>query len=208
MMFVVLRTTDRRLAGCAVVALASIVARHASMEGIPPEQVVNYLKFASHLRFDSLMAGVALALVSGRATPPPILPRWLLRWVVLPVAIAVVWCLPGAVPPGTMERVGVIGLWMVSGVLVAYAGLDQGYVLEIPGLGRVLEIIGARSYSLYLVHVTAGRLSGVLLDHAGAHPAWLVALLRRVAMLVLAELLYRIVEKPMMRVGRRLIDRA
>jgi peptidoglycan/LPS O-acetylase OafA/YrhL len=217
MLFVALRTTERRLAGCAVIALASIVARHGAHEGMGTDQLHNYLRYASHLRFDSLMAGVALALVAGRtAAGPAMMPRWLMRWVILPMALATVACLPGAAPIDVMERVGVIALWMVSGVLVAYAGLDRGYVLDIPVLGRALEIVGARSYALYLVHVSAGHLAGAAASGWKGYARlvgvdgrfhWAEPLIRWLFIALVAEILHRTVERPMMRVGKRLVER-
>ena len=66
MLFVVFRTTNRRLAACLGIALACVVARHFARGAVPDEDLERYLQFASHLRFDSLMAGVALALVAAR----------------------------------------------------------------------------------------------------------------------------------------------
>jgi peptidoglycan/LPS O-acetylase OafA/YrhL len=218
MLFVLLRTTERRLAGCVVIALGSIAARHGTHEGIGPDQIHNYLKYASHLRFDSLMAGVALALLAGRTgAAPTIMPRWLLRWVILPLALVTVACLPGAAAVEVMERVGVIGLWMISSVLVAYAGLDRGYVLDIPVVGRLLEIIGARSYALYLVHLTAIRVETAaaggwkayarVIGGEGGRFHWTEPFIRCLLVAVFAEVLHRAVERPMMNVGKRVVER-
>ena len=45
------------------------------------------------------------------------------------------------------------GYALVSVILVVLASLERGWILNIPGLSRVLEYIGARSYSIYLGHV-------------------------------------------------------
>ena len=180
-------------------------------------------KFSSHLRFDTLMAGVALALLTdalrGGATADatPILPRWLMRLVVLPGALVLIACLPGAVSPDpVMHRLGFIALWMLSALLVAYAAMDRGYVLAIPVVGRWLEIVGARSYALYLVHMPAAWIETLGQRHWPAYAAlvaeerdhaWRQALVQLALSLALAELLHRGVERPFMALGRRLVQR-
>lgn len=153
LLFVLMRTTNRRLLGCAALALFSILAR--SLPAPATDRM--YEMMCSHLRFDSLMAGVVLALVRGPTPTAPIMPRAAMRWLILPVVLAGVACIPGALPEQAFHSVGFIALWALSGVLVFYAGTDQGYVLPVPVLGRVLEFLGARSYAIYLVHMVVIR---------------------------------------------------
>ncbi len=216
MLFVIFRTTSRRLAACLGLSLVSIVCRVLPA----PDGAYNlafYEKFPSHLRFDSLMAGVALALVAGRSSSgEAIMPRWLMRFFILPAAVVLVACLPSAAPDHVMHRVGFISLWMISGLLVGFAGMDRGYVLSFPVVGRVLEFVGERSYALYLTHTLAGRVE----DSAGhqwpdyrrwapmdvPHP-WKRLLVSLVLAFVAAEVIHRLVEKPLIRIGRGLVER-
>jgi hypothetical protein len=197
-----------------VLALISVVARtFLHPAGV---DVGIYEKCSSHLRFDSLMAGVILALLSPKATSSsPIMPRWLLRFVLLPACLVLVACMPGAVAEHVMVRQGFIALWFLSAILVGFASLDQGYVLSLPVLAPVLEYIGSRSYAIYLLHLTVVRVEGAIADLTPGYRAvlpmdeptpWKRAVLLSSMVLVLAEILHRAVERPFMRLGRILVD--
>jgi peptidoglycan/LPS O-acetylase OafA/YrhL len=214
MLFVTLRTNGRRLLACVVITLLCIAARTLT----PPEGVDPYafVKYSSHTRFDALMAGVALALVTRGGKPtPPIMPRWLMRWIILPGAIVLVACVPGAAPPYVAYRVGFVSAWALSALLVGFAALDQGYVLSFPGFGRAMEYIGTRSYALYLIHVPverfiwAARLQwpevDALLPKEDLYPGRMTLVFLALA-IAAAEVLHQVVEKPFMRVGRMVLD--
>jgi peptidoglycan/LPS O-acetylase OafA/YrhL len=220
-LFVALRTTGRRLAGCVAIMLASILARHLGR----PEGANEWAweKFTSHLRFDSLMAGVALALLSTAArvsTAPaakrPILPVPLMRFFVLPALLYLVAALPWGVPEQVMMREGFILLWLLAAVLVGFAGLDRGYVLSFPVVALVLEFIGSRSYALYLGHSLVIPILGILrrtsapfdrlLAADGDSYRWRTTVLSLLLAFLIAEALHRLVERPFIRVGRILTD--
>lgn len=212
-LFVAFRRKNQRLLACLVVAALSIASRafHA------PEGAVvhNWEKFTSHLRFDSLMAGVALALVAGTVKTVPIMPPRLMRLVILPGVLVLIACLPGSLPDSLMHTVGFVALWMLGGVLVGFAGMDRGYVLEIPVLAPVLEYLGSRSYALYLLHIPASSFEvrykklwpryGAFVDGDPEWP-WKEVVVLFALSLLMAEILHRVVEKPFMALGRRLID--
>jgi peptidoglycan/LPS O-acetylase OafA/YrhL len=214
-LFLVLRTTSKRLASCAIVVLTCTFARRFSHPEVPSPEA--YLKYASHLRFDSLMAGVAIALVSGsrEGQAAPLLPPWVLRYAILPCCIVLVAFLPGVGNDDLLAHEGFVGLWLLSGVLVAYAGLDRGYVLSFPVVDRVLEYVGSRSYALYLLHLTALRIDIGAREQWPQYERWLPLgeehALRRTAVLLVASLLaaeamHRLVERPAIALGRRLTD--
>jgi peptidoglycan/LPS O-acetylase OafA/YrhL len=215
-MFVTLRTTPRRLAGCLALALFSIVARALPLPTDPDVDAASYEMFCSHLRFDSLMAGVALALFSMPSTPrlTPVMPRSLMRVLVLPAVMALVACLPEAVPSYVGHREGFIALWMLSGVLVSYAAMDRGYVLALPGVDRVFEFLGARSYAIYLLHQLVARVEISVRDYwpryarfapDSDHP-WTRLGVLIVVTLAAVEVLHRLIERPFIEMGRRLIE--
>jgi peptidoglycan/LPS O-acetylase OafA/YrhL len=176
-------------------------------------------KFASHLRFDSLMAGVALALVADRARAEgravPIMPPWLMRYVILPAVLVLIACLPergsrlrddrwGSSPSGCSRA-----CWSASPRWIGATSSSSRV------LGRLLEYLGSRSYALYLLHVPAEWLEYLARSHrprfaelvAGAPDfAWRQALAQLAIALLLAEALHRLVEKPLMAAGRGLIE--
>ncbi|HEX3346248.1 MAG TPA: acyltransferase [Polyangiaceae bacterium] len=213
-LFVVSRTKGRRLLACLAVGAFSVVSRSFAA---PPGAIVhNWEKFTSHLRFDSLMAGVALALLVGTVKAPPAMPPRVMRFFVLPSVLVLVACLPGSLPDSLMHTVGFIALWMLSGVLVAFAGMDRGYVLGVPVLAPVLEYIGSRSYALYLLHIPASSFEvrykklwpryGALVEARDPAWPWREVLVLFALSFLMAEVLHRVVEKPFMALGRRLIE--
>jgi len=212
-LFVVCRHKNKRFLACFLVAALSIVSR--SFPAPDGAVIHNWEKFTSHLRFDSLMAGVALALVARTAKTVPIMPPRLMRYVILPMVLVLIACLPGSLPDSLMHTVGFVAIWLLAGVLVAFAGMDRGYVLEFPILAPVLEYIGSRSYALYLLHIPASSFEvryKTLWPRYGALVAgnpewpWKETLVLFALSLFMAELLHRLVEKPFMAFGRRLVD--
>jgi peptidoglycan/LPS O-acetylase OafA/YrhL len=215
-LFVLLRTTDRRLVGCAVVAGVSIACR---LLPVPAgADLHNWEKFSSHLRFDSLMAGVALALLTSRNIGRPIVPRGWIRFLFVPGLLLLVMCLPQTAPDEVLNHVGLVAIWALAACLVSFAAKDRGYVLQFPVVGRVLEVLGARSYALYLLHMAALWIDRSLNTRWPRYAAWIaqdsphapwrqLVFLLGVA-LVLAEILHRVVERPCIALGRRRIDRA
>jgi peptidoglycan/LPS O-acetylase OafA/YrhL len=212
-LFVAFRTKTRRLGACVVIALVCILARALpNPDGVG---VSYYERFSSHLRFDSLMAGVVLALASDGRPTPAIMPRWLMRFVVLPICVVLIACMPNAAPEHVVQRIGFISLWFLSGILVFFAAKDAGYVFAFPGIGRVLEYIGSRSYGLYLTHVTVIRAEGELrrwwppynewVPNPEVYPYKRFIVVFAVAIAV-AEILHQLVEQPFMRLGRRIVD--
>jgi len=139
-----------------------------------------------------------------------------MRFVVLPAVLLLIAGLEAAAPSFVLTHEAFVALWALSGVLVAYAARDQGYVLDFPVIGRVLEWIGARSYILYLVHVSVGRLERELRkawpDYAKLVAAndmdshWKGTLARLVLVFAVAEVLHRGVERPMMALGKRILE--
>jgi peptidoglycan/LPS O-acetylase OafA/YrhL len=212
-LFVAFRTKSRRLAACVVIALSCVVAR-----ALPEPEGLNlafYERFSSHLRFDSLMAGVVLALASDGRPTPAIMPRWLMRFIVLPMCVVLLACLPKAAPEHVVQRIGLISIWFLSAILVFFASKDEGYVFAFPGIGRVLEYIGSRSYGLYLTHVSVIRAEAELrhwwprydelVPATDPEPYKRFIVLFAVAIAV-AEILHQLVEQPFMRLGRRIVD--
>ena len=215
-LFLVFRTRNRRLAACVAVAAFSILSRSVfhpdSKAGVEWDPDF----YCSHNRFDSLMAGVAIALVAShlKSAAAPVMPPRLMRWGILPMALVILACLPGSAPKYVLEHAGFVSLWMLGGLLVWYASMDRGYVLAVPGLGRALEYVGARSYSLYLTHQLVFRLESAERwfwpEYARLTPnsdlPWARILALLLATWAVTEILYRTIEQPFIRLGRRILD--
>jgi peptidoglycan/LPS O-acetylase OafA/YrhL len=223
-LFVAMRTTSKRLAACAGIILFCMLARHfdsaVDRATIHADWTYNpfaWDKYSSHLRFDSLMAGVGVALL-GPAKPAvrPILPKAFVRFGIVPACIALIMCLPGASSDQVLQAEEFVALWMLSAILVAFAAIDSGYVLSFPVVGRILEYIGSRSYALYLVHYDLAKLDDIARREWPTYGRWIplepvpirrAALVFGVALLA-AELLHRLVERPFIAYGRAITEGA
>jgi peptidoglycan/LPS O-acetylase OafA/YrhL len=125
--------------------------------------------------------------------------------------VVVIACLPGAVPQQVAREEGLVALWFLSALLVAFASLDRGYVLPIPVLAPVLQYLGSRSLPLYLAMVPVGRLEDdlggrwpryrALVPEDAHHPLVRTLVLLATTILV-AEVVHRCVEQPFRRIAR------
>jgi peptidoglycan/LPS O-acetylase OafA/YrhL len=211
--FLLVRSRAGRLKlALAGIALVALVLR--SFFDTPPTgaNAEYYVLFASHLRFDALLAGVALAMALDGEPSRPFMPPAFMKWVLLPLCIVLVSVIPKALPTPTYNHLGFTATWFLCAVLVGYASFDRGYVFEIPVLGRVLEYIGSRSYAIYLLHVFLSRLDAGIRryapgygqfrsDHPWIHFGW-----HLLVVVAVAEISWRALELPMQNFGRRLSD--
>jgi peptidoglycan/LPS O-acetylase OafA/YrhL len=165
-----------------------------------------------------LAMGVAIALL--RAHPLSLLaePKFLgssswLRFAVLALFVPAA----GALVAGVMAPVGSFGwgmLNLVCGVLVFAASFNQDYILPRGVLQRVLMWVGARSYTYYLVHMTAYEAAHEIdfwfwpptFTHTYGEMARLIGI--AVPLLLIAgELTYQLVERPLRRYGATIAAR-
>lgn len=109
---------------------------------------------------------------------------------------------------GMMTQLNLVLFTFSAGALVYFASFDKG-IVTIPFFNRFLEEVGARSYAIYLIHLPAylftiefffPRLS---VEERGN---WQVGVVWFVAITVMVELSYRFIEKPMIRIGKKLIE--
>src|ERR1700722_5626916 len=138
-LFLAFRTTNRRFAPCVRAARGTILCR-CTVHGDKPGNDWIPAFFYSHNRFDSLMAGVAIALVSSslKSAAAPRMPPWVMRWLILPMALVIIACIPGAAPKPVTTVVGFVALWMLGGLLAWYAWFDPGKISAVPALRRAL----------------------------------------------------------------------
>jgi peptidoglycan/LPS O-acetylase OafA/YrhL len=103
---------------------------------------------------------------------------------------------------------GVIAV--ISVVLVWLASYDRGYLWQEGWPRRVMEVIAARSYSLYLVHIPVYfaahelwyRLHGMV--NPSLHQAMGMLLVTGACVAAVAELNHRVLERPLREHGKRL----
>lgn len=212
--FLLARTRAKRI-GLALFGIAFVALVCRSLFDTPPPGTVlpdYYRMFSSHLRFDTLLAGVASAMLFEAPPAQPIMPAAFVKWVLMPACLVMIWAIPRVLPGNTYVHQGFTATWFLSGILVTYASFDRGYVFEIPIIRRVLEYLGSRSYGLYLLHIILLRFDlwqrqrkPGYAAFAGNHP-WVHWVLLLLAVIAFAEVTWRLVEWPLQKFGRRLTD--
>jgi peptidoglycan/LPS O-acetylase OafA/YrhL len=96
----------------------------------------------------------------------------------------------------------VAGVFLVT--IVVGSGGVAARVLSQPLVRRV----GTRAYGMYLLDSIANRATGYLIHDPSGWPSTLASFVIRLALaFVLADILYRIVERPLIKVGKRLSGR-
>ena len=211
--FLLYRTRGRRigLAIAGIVLVAFVLRTFFDTAPAGTAHADYYVIMSSHLRFDALLAGVAASLIFEGPPSKPFLPPALLRWIILPACVALIWAIPAVLPGRTYMHQGFTATWMLSAILVVYASFGKGYVFEVPVLGRVLEYVGGRSYAVYLLHIPVHRLDATIHAYWPAYEKWsgktpvLHWWVYVAAVLVLSEISWRALEAPMQNLGRRLI---
>ncbi|HVY86638.1 MAG TPA: acyltransferase [Caulobacterales bacterium] len=116
----------------------------------------------------------------------------------------------GAIGVGLITNAAALGIWAA---LLAFMARDESRKTVVSGVVRVLlqsplaTALGARSYSVYITHAPILLIILYLLPTqtlSRAQTLFLLAPLTIICALAVSELLYRIVERPMIRLGGRL----
>jgi peptidoglycan/LPS O-acetylase OafA/YrhL len=99
-----------------------------------------------------------------------------------------------------------LSVYALSSILVALAAQDKGYVLNIPGLRRILFWIGEKSYSIYVFQLfyiaAAVRIAAYL--HIAETQVVLISLIFAAITAIGSEVIYRLWEFPLRNLGRRI----
>ena len=190
------------LVGMALIALVlrPLIPFHGPTECL---HIFNW--YTSHRTFDCLLAGVALGLLRGERWGASLknVSKTCLQILAF-LSLAAITMLPGLLPESVGSNGGVVAQWFFSVILVGLASLDRGFVLEIPGLRRILEYLGSRSYAMYLTNTFAI----VLLNYVFKNQQKLFLIPTTFATtLVLSELSHRLIEQPFIRWGHRLVGK-
>ena len=163
------------------------------------------------LRSDALMLGVLLAIWSRHPTYRLFEPVFLrhsaaARWSVLGLLFLGLAAVASETSHIASFRVGLVAL--ISAALVLIASYDADYLMRDGRLKRMLLWIGSRSYAIYLIHLPVMFLAREVwfrLDLTPVHGrGWILILSPILLTMVLAELNYRWVERPLRARGARL----
>lgn len=191
--------------------LALVLAAVAALQFAAP-----HTPLAMVTRSGALALGVLLALWEGRPSWRLCEPRILGRSrLARGAALAASMALLGALGSDELHiascRLGLIAV--LAAGLVWAASYDRDLLVRRGLLRRVLLWLGARSYALYLIHIPVyftAHETWFRLAPPGAVPhgwvAWAYALAALCALLLLADLNYRIIEVPLRRKGRRIAE--
>lgn len=163
--------------------------------GIYGPQDVHGLTTATHVRFEQCLVGVLMAWVA--VNRPTIWERaipWAKSLAILGVLAFVVatvnrysWVIPDL---GTVSWALLFASWVFFGVVGPY---------QAPVTNPVVTFLAVRAYSIYLVHADAFNLIRTLSENFGPIPSVIQMVLGMMVCLVVAEGLYRVVERPFMR---------
>ncbi len=165
------------------------------------------------VRTDALLLGVLIALWKNQAgSYRKLAPRFLRRpRYSLPVVgggIVLLALIPSSAAVAAFST-GLTAL--CCGFLVWLASYDRDLILAPCRLKAALVWLGTRSYSVYLIHTICHAFVQELKKNAGIAEGHLLSesltILSVALILTLAECNYRLVEKPLRHVGRRLADR-
>ena len=192
----------------AVCALVPLLRWWVRARAIEPAAAVH---FVSHYRIDAILAGALAALAFGKLARHARARRLLLFVAGGGVIASVLAHTLSVLPPATVmgQSLGYVLLAAACALVVAEVAASQEGVLVRALEWRPLVAIGRRSYGMYLVHLIALDVARRLLAVAWPGEAPLARPLALVLSgslftFALAELLYRSVERPFLRLKARL----
>src|SRR5579883_329830 len=169
------------------------------------------------VRSDALLLGVLIAVWSKQSTfrlfQPVALSRYpAARWATLILVLGSIAALSPIDTPLIPFPVGIIAL--LSAALVVIASYDQDYLMRKGAFKSALLWVGSRSYALYLVHIPSYLMTREIwyrIEPVGTiftgRFTLRFALTALALMLTLAELNYRLIERPLRMRGAQIARR-
>jgi len=170
-----------------------------------PEFEDVWIRFTSYLRFDSIFMGVCLFILKYNSKlEVKVLSRPMAHiWTFL--FIGILWLLPGILIHGAFNRSIYTILTIASLGLVFLASEDKNYVLDIPIIKTILEYVGTRSFALYVINFISLKFLKefqISLNYSD----FTMGLIWLALTFMLAELSFRFIETPFIRLGRKTIS--
>ncbi|MBC7541006.1 MAG: hypothetical protein H7281_19450, partial [Bacteriovorax sp.] len=205
--FIAVPKTEKRLKILLIVSLLiALVARFLpAPEGISAAgDGWMWTRFASHNRFDALLVGVLLYLLSSEINFKEYFkPSRIEVNIISIIAMLGIFILPGIFVDSQVDRFNHLIFELCSGVLLLLSVLNTGHLLDFKFITPILNWIGSRSYGLYLIHIPAEMFvyeltaRGLILSNSQSLILWMILTLSA------TELCYRLIEKPLINYSRR-----
>ncbi|HLD99921.1 MAG TPA: acyltransferase [Bdellovibrionota bacterium] len=210
----IIRGRISRIAGLLFIAALCFVNRaHAWKTGAGFGEI----SFLTHFRADGLALGCILGLIAAQIQmwSRKYLSAhgvWLSMRVLVILAVAYLWISPSLFDRDQVVYFGYLSFAVISALLVALASSGM-QVIPCPSYFRKgVAAIGRRSYTLYLIHVPIilavreGRYRVLEMERTVAWETWFPAMIELgiflVALAILTELNYRLLECPLIEFGK------
>lgn len=166
-------------------------------------------------RTDGLLLGVAIGLWQGRPSHGMVEPSWLRgNWAAVAVPLAGTALIAVIPSPADDIRFATGLLTLVCAALVFLASYDRTHFLPEGWPRRVMIVLGARSYAIYIIHLPIFILTreiwfrmsppGTAFD-GGDTPAFLLT--AAVLLMTAVEINYRLLERPLRTHGKQVARR-
>lgn len=210
-----------RILGCLImIFIVAAVLRPFIEPNLMEPHSFNF--FTSHRRFDTLGFGVLLALLRysrngiSESGPKPFLARFFLANILPLFFLTLLWCGVSVLPVPFNVNLGLTVYAMFGTGLVFLATFERNYIFGYKYLREALEYIGERSYTIYLSHIAMLCLDILLVNWLEASYSethlWLTKsnlgivahfVLVLSATIVVSDIGYRVVEKPLIKYAKR-----
>lgn len=167
------------------------------------------------IRTDAILLGVLLAIWKGHASytkfePAIFQKRWVSRFVALLLLLMILKTPSNAWVGGFSTGI----LALLSAGLVWIASYDKNYIWSAGRFTKILIWMGARSYSLYLIHVPAFALTREVWFRVtpvdvtiGPNFTLRFIITAIFIMVILSEINYQIIEQPLRNYGRKVANK-
>lgn len=172
-----------------------------------PETLHSFMTYASPLRFDEFFLGVVVALLrqerASKTWAPSLIQKVFINFAIWVPLLCILFFSPFSTTKWALTPFPFILL--SCGALTYLASFEVDVVLGIPGLRKLLEYIGSRSYGLYLWHCPVIFMLSYFrpqMQFDWASPASLVIMVL-IMSLSMTEVTYQLVEKPFLSLGKK-----
>jgi len=210
LMFIFVRKDSNKiLISLGIIALITFIIRpflFPSHTGLDEESTLFWYRFASHNRFDSLLLGLIIGILtyhrSADKTSSGPFEKWVLHIFLLLLAL-----MPGLYLIRPLYSLQITIINFLAFVVVYFSSYNRDMVLPFGKLGVWLEVIGSRSFALYLIHMPSSKIVDECTYRAGIESPAIKIILFIIVCTILTEISYRFVEKPFIKIGHSFKDK-